>query len=86
MTHRSVEIVLGRLATDSSLRRRFAADPAQVLLEFTSQGCELTPVELEALATTDSGALGSFAEGLDRRIKRADVVVRTSSLQRIGET
>ena len=81
MTHRSVEIVIGRLATDSSLRRRFAADPAQVLLEFRDQGYELTHVELEALASTDPASIGSFAEALDRRIRHADVVVRTRNLQ-----
>ena len=73
MTHRNVETVIGRLATDPGLRRRFAADPVRVLRQLQDRGVELTSVELDALAATDSSAIRSFAEGLDRRIRRADV-------------
>jgi hypothetical protein len=71
MTHRNVENLIGRLATDPSLRRRFAVDPAGLLRELRDQGYELTQVELEALASTDADALRSFADTLDRRIRRA---------------
>ena len=71
MTHRNVENVIGRLATDPALRRRFHEDPAGMLRELRDQGCELTAVELEALSSTDAGALRSFADALDRRIRRA---------------
>jgi hypothetical protein len=73
MTHRNVETLIGRLATDPVFRRRFAADPTAVLDELRAQGCELTPVELEALASTSADAIASFAEALDRRIRKADV-------------
>jgi hypothetical protein len=73
MTHRNVETLIGRLATDPLLRRRFAADPTAVLDELRASGCELTPVELEALASTSADAIEAFAGGLDRRIRRADV-------------
>ena len=72
MTHRNVETLIGRLATDPALRRRFALDPTTVLQELRAQGFELTLVELEALASTDVDAIRSFAEALDRRIRRAD--------------
>ena len=72
MTHRNVETLIGRLATDPALRRRFAHDATAVLNELGSK-YELTLVEREALASTDAGAIKSFANALDRRIRRADV-------------
>ena len=72
MTHRNVETLIGRLATDPVLRQRFADDPAGVLRELREQGYELTGVELAALASTDADAIQSFAESLDHRIRRVD--------------
>jgi hypothetical protein len=72
VTHRNVETLIGRLATDPLLRRRFADDPATVLRELQGEGFELTPTELDALAATDPDAIRSFAESIDRRIRRAD--------------
>ena len=72
MTHRNVERLLGRLATDPVFRRRFVADPTAVLDELRAEGYELTVVELEALASTSADAIESFADALDRRIRRAD--------------
>ena len=72
MTHRYVESLIGRLATDPILRRRFAEDPAHVLHELQEQGFELTAVEFEALASTDADAIRSFTNALDRRIRRAE--------------
>ena len=73
MTHRSVEALLGRLATDPALRSRFINDPAQVLRELMEEGYALTSVEIEALAATNGDAIHSFAASLDRRIRRAVV-------------
>jgi len=72
MTHRNVETLIGRLATDPALRRRFAHDATAVLNELLEQGYELTRVEREALASTDADAIESFADALDRRIRRAE--------------
>jgi regulator of protease activity HflC (stomatin/prohibitin superfamily) len=71
MTHRNVETLIGRLATDPLLRRRFADDPARVVQEFRDQGYELTPVEVDALSLTDADAIHSFAAALDRRLRKA---------------
>ena len=70
MTHRNVETLIGRLATDPALRRRFASDPTGVLQELREQGYELNLVELEALSATDADAIRMFADALDRRIQR----------------
>lgn len=72
MTHRNVETLIGRLATDAALRRRFEEDRAGVLREFREQGYELSLVELDALASTDARALRALGEGLDRRIRKLD--------------
>jgi len=77
MTHHNVETLIGRLATDPAVRRRFAQDPAAVLDEFRGQGYELTEVELEALASTDADAIGVLADALDARIRRIDPKRRT---------
>jgi hypothetical protein len=71
MTHRNVETLIGRLATDPLLRRQFAEDPARVVQEFRDQGFELTPVEVDALSLTDADAIRSFAAALDRRLRKA---------------
>ena len=73
MTHRNVETLIGRLATDPAFRRRFAHDATAVLQELREQGYELTLVELDALASTDADAIRSFADALDRRLRKADV-------------
>ena len=72
MTHRNVETLIGRLATDPAARRRFAEDPVAALREFREQGFELTPVEREALAATDAEALRALARALDARLRRID--------------
>jgi len=70
--HKNVETLIGRLATDPKLRRRFAQEPTAVLEELCGEGLELTSTEIEALAATDPEALQSFAGSLDRRLRKAD--------------
>ena len=79
VTHRNVEALIGRLATDPTLRSRFVEDPARVLRELMDDGYELTAVEIEALASTDGDAIQSFADSLDRRIRRAVVNAESSA-------
>jgi len=78
MTHRNVERLIGKLATDAMFRRRFFKDPSGVLTEFRSQGIELTDIELEALAGTSPEAIREFAASVDRRIQKADFFPETS--------
>jgi hypothetical protein len=82
MSHRVVEIVLGRLATDEALRRRFQQAPAAALRELMALGLELSPVELTALESLDTSAVQSFAKALDARLQKATLVAQTGA----GET
>jgi hypothetical protein len=77
--HKNVEQLLGRLATDPKLRRRFAANPGALLRELAESGLELTDVELEALASTDPEAIRSFAAALDARLRKAPLPDETAS-------
>jgi hypothetical protein len=71
MSHRGVEIALGRLATDEGLRRRFQDSRADALRELTEFGLELSPVELSALQNVEVEAVRRFAEALDPRLQKA---------------
>jgi hypothetical protein len=72
MSHRHVETLLGRLATDPALRRRFAEDREALLEELQTHGYELTGIELEALASTEPNAIDRFAQSLDERLRKAE--------------
>ena len=71
MSQRGVEVVLGRLATDTALRRRFEQGPRHTLQELVAEGIELTGVERSSLERLDGPALDRFARSLDPRIQKA---------------
>jgi hypothetical protein len=71
MSHRGVEIVIGRLATDEVLRRRFVAGAARTLSELEAQGLELSALERIALEGLDRETRRRFAEALDPRLQKA---------------
>jgi hypothetical protein len=79
MSHRGVEIVLGRLATDESIRRRFGEAPGVVLKEMMALGLELSAVELAALERLDPWAIQRFAQSLDSRLQKAALVAQARS-------
>jgi hypothetical protein len=70
MSQRSVELVLGKLATDEDFRHRFAAHPEAALGEAAAGGLDLTPVEQRALIDLEMDACERFAAGLDPRIQK----------------
>jgi hypothetical protein len=82
MTHRGVEIVLGRLATDEALRQRFRQAPAAVLKELIALGIELSPVELGTLESLDAAAVHRFAQTLDPRLQKAALVTEAAGSAR----
>jgi hypothetical protein len=78
MTQRAVEIVLGRLATDEAVRRRFLEAPHAALRELTEMGLELSAVELLALQSLDAAAVQRFAQAVDPRLQKAVLVPSTA--------
>ena len=76
MSHKGVETIIGKLVTDELFRRRFFAEPGAVLAELRQWGCEVTPVETEALLALDPGAIGALADLIDARLQKLDVTPR----------
>ena len=72
MSHRSVETIIGKLVTDEGFRRRFLADATAELDGLQLRGCELTPIELQALQALDPEAIQTFAGVIDRRLQKVD--------------
>ena len=73
MSHKCVEAVIGKLATDEGFRRRFLEDAVGALDEVRKLGVELTPVEVQALAAMDQDVIRSFASGIDQRLQKVDL-------------
>lgn len=70
MSQRSVEQVIGRLATDEEFRRRFEANREAVIEELIAGGLPLTPVEQKALRDLDFSACRRFAGCIDPRLQK----------------
>jgi hypothetical protein len=82
MTQRSVEVLIGRLATDEPLRRRFATDAEDVLRLLAAEGFQFSAVEAAALVRLQPGALDLFAGALDPRLQKASLDVDALSHRR----
>ena len=67
MSQRSVEQVIGKLATDEGFRHKFEVNREAAL---TESGLQLTPVEQRALLDLDVDAAERFAGCLDPRIQK----------------
>jgi len=72
MSQRGVERVIGSLATDEGLRRRFAKDPKGALEEMIARGLELNECEHDSLLTLDGAELARFARAIDPRLRRIE--------------
>lgn len=73
MSQAYVERVIGLLATDESLRRRFAEDPRATLQQLVDGGVELNGCERHALVSLDPVQLKRFAAAIDARLQKADL-------------
>ena len=71
MTQQSVEILIGKLATDEELREAFQEDPRAVLARLRLEGLQLSRLEIEALKSIKPSALSGLAEIIDRRLQKA---------------
>jgi len=70
MSQRSVEQIIGRLATDEGFRRRFEASREAAIEEAMASGFLLSPVEQRALAELDAAACKRFARCIDPRLQK----------------
>jgi hypothetical protein len=73
MSQRSVEIVIGRLASDESLRNRFLSDPSGTLRSLSEAGLDLNPVELEALIQMPSESWAQMAGWVHPRLQKIEL-------------
>ena len=72
MSQHNVERIIGLLATDEGLRRRFQQDPRRVVVEMVERGLELNPCERRSLAALDPDAVEQFAETIDPQLQRTE--------------
>ena len=72
MSHKGVETIIGKLVTDEGFRQRFFAEPLTALDELRQRGCEVTPIEREALLALDPGAVHALAVRIDPRLQKLD--------------
>jgi hypothetical protein len=70
MSQKSVEIVIGRLATDETLCARFLTDPAATLRSLGEAGLDLNPAEMEALLEMPTGAWPAIAARIHPRLQK----------------
>ena len=73
MSQANVERVIGLLATDEGLRRRFTNNPHAALREMAERGLELTTCERWSLAHMDPRELVRFADAIGPRLQRTDL-------------
>jgi hypothetical protein len=70
VAQRSVEVVVGRLATDERFRAAFRRDPLGTLGRLVPPEVVLTPTERDALAATPPAAWDTIAAALDTRLQK----------------
>ena len=70
---RSIEILIGKLATDEEFRNAFRRDPRATLDEASEWGLALTEFEVRALLATDLSLWDRIADELDGRLQKASL-------------
>jgi cobalamin biosynthesis Mg chelatase CobN len=73
MSQVNVERIIGLLATDEGMRRRFSNNPRAALEEMVRRGMELNECERWALAHLDPRELERFAESMDARLQKTEL-------------
>ena len=73
MSHRNVQLVIGKLVTDEELRRQFLRAPYETLAELSERGWDLTHAEMDALIETDSQVWSWVAVKLPSRLQRCSL-------------
>jgi hypothetical protein len=72
MSQRGVERVIGALATNEGLLRRFREDPQAVVQELVERGLELNECERASLEALDASEIARFARAIDPRLQRIE--------------
>lgn len=75
MSQKTVERILGKLATDEEFRQRFRSAPRETIDAACREPDALTAVEREALGAVDPALLERFADALDPRLQRVRIPV-----------
>jgi hypothetical protein len=73
MSQKTVERILGKLATDEEFRQRFRGAPGETIDAASPEPECLTAVEREALCAVDPELLERFADALDPRLQRVRI-------------
>ena len=70
MAQKTVQFIIGQILTDEELRLAFLERPTETLLAFKEKGFDLTDIEIEAIAQTDTRLWRAGAKWVDCRIQR----------------
>jgi hypothetical protein len=70
MAQKTVQLIIGRILTDEELRDSFLEHPIETLASLHEGGCDLTAIELDALAGTDRRLWRTGAMWVDPRLQR----------------
>lgn len=73
MSQKTIEIVIGRLATDEEARERFLEDPREAIAAMRQEGLELTAIEADALSALPRKPLQALADAIDPRLQKASL-------------
>jgi hypothetical protein len=73
VAQRVIEVLIGRLITDEEFRNEFLQDPRLTLERLGDRGLELSPLEIAAILSTDSGLWERAADELDPRLQKASL-------------
>jgi len=73
MSQLYVERIIGLLATDEALRRKFTENPSATLKNLIESGMELNWCEQRSLAHLDPEELARFAQKIDARLQKIEL-------------
>jgi hypothetical protein len=73
VSHRMIELLIGRLITDEGFRADFLRDPARTLQDLRDQGLDLSTTEVAALVSTDPLLWTRIADRIDPRLQKASL-------------
>jgi len=73
VTQKSVEILIGKLASDEDLRARFRRDRRAAIRSLEREGLELTTLEIASLSAAEADAFDRLADALDPRLQKASL-------------